>query len=124
MMVDIKGAVEKPGVYDILPEERVVDLIKKAGGLTDKADSSAVNFAMKISDEMAIYIPEKGEEGKNPVLSTGGTGDAGGLDQKVNLNSASASEMETLPGIGPSKSAAIIEFWETNGGFKTIEDLK
>lgn len=59
MMADIKGAVKKPGVYDVHQGERVIDLIEKAGGLTNKADTASINFAMKIGDEMAIYIPEK-----------------------------------------------------------------
>jgi len=127
LMADIKGAVKIPGVYEVNIGERVIDLIEKAGGLLGDADSSSVNFAMKISDEMVVYIPKKGEE----IPKTGGgvvpsgqqnisAPDAG----KVNLNTATASELETLPGVGPAKSAAILEFREVNGGFKTIEDLK
>ncbi|MBT2754658.1 helix-hairpin-helix domain-containing protein [Mesobacillus foraminis] len=125
MMADIKGAVKKPGVYDVHQGERVIDLIEKAGGLTNKADTASINFAMKIGDEMAIYIPEKG--GQGPLagqIPVSGGGESTGNSQKVNLNSASASELETLPGIGPSKSAAIIEFRETSGAFKTVDDLK
>ncbi|MFS0635808.1 helix-hairpin-helix domain-containing protein [Mesobacillus foraminis] len=125
MMADIKGAVKKPGVYDVYQGERVIDLIEKAGGLTNKADTASINFAMKIGDEMAIYIPEKGGQGPPAgQIPVSGGGESTGNSQKVNLNSASASELETLPGIGPSKSAAIIEFRETSGAFKTVDDLK
>lgn len=125
MMADIKGAVKKPGVYDVHQGERVIDLIEKAGGLTNKADTASINFAMKIGDEMAIYIPEKGGQGPPAgQIPVSGGGESTGNSQKVNLNSASASELETLPGIGPSKSAAIIEFRETSGAFKTVDDLK
>ncbi|TCN24639.1 helix-hairpin-helix domain-containing protein [Mesobacillus foraminis] len=125
MMADIKGAVKKPGVYDVHQGERVIDLIEKAGGLTNKADTASINFAMKIGDEMAIYIPEKGGQGPPAgQIPVSGGGESTGSSQKVNLNSASASELETLPGIGPSKSAAIIEFRETSGAFKTVDDLK
>ncbi|WP_404329342.1 helix-hairpin-helix domain-containing protein [Mesobacillus maritimus] len=127
MMADIKGAVKKPGVYEVNNGERIINLIEKAGGLQEDADPSAVNFALKVSDEMVVYIPKKGEEGL-------GEGGVVGLNQqasstgpgagKVNLNTATTSELETLPGIGPAKSSAILEYRESNGAFKTIEDLK
>ncbi|WP_231687931.1 helix-hairpin-helix domain-containing protein [Bacillus sp. FJAT-27251] len=123
MMADIKGAVAKPGVYEIDEGDRIVDLVEKAGGLTEDAESSAINFAMKVSDEMAVYIPGKGEGQEGSILPAGAIG-AGEKEGKVNLNSASAAELETLPGIGPAKSSAIIEYRETAGPFKNIEDLK
>ncbi|WP_423407461.1 helix-hairpin-helix domain-containing protein [Heyndrickxia sp. MSNUG] len=122
MMADIKGAVIKPGVYEIEADDRVIDLIELAGGLTKDAEAASINFAMHVSDEMVIYVPRKGEskEGNVPLQSGQQTQDK----QKVNLNTAAASELETLPGIGPSKAEAIIENRETNGPYKTIEDLK
>ncbi|WP_174730099.1 helix-hairpin-helix domain-containing protein [Mesobacillus harenae] len=118
IMADIKGAVVKPGVYEMKEGERVVDLITAAGGVTEDAEVSGINFAVRITDEMIIYIPRVGEE--NPA---GELADSGSKQGKVNLNKANASELETLPGIGPSKSAAIIEYRETNGSFKNIEEL-
>ncbi len=127
MMADIKGAVKKPGVYEVNSGERIINLIDKAGGLQEDADPSAVNFAMKVSDEMVVYIPKKGED----ILPAGGgvalndqTSSTGPGAGKVNLNTATTSELETLPGIGPAKSSAILEYRESNGPFKTIEDLK
>ncbi|MEH7443137.1 helix-hairpin-helix domain-containing protein [Bacillus sp. JJ1122] len=122
MMADIKGAVIKPGVYEIEADDRVIDLIELAGGLTKDAEAASINFAMHVSDEMVIYVPRKGEstEGSVPLQSGQQTQDK----QKINLNTAAASELETLPGIGPSKAEAIIEYRETIGLYKTIEDLK
>jgi competence protein ComEA len=126
MLADIKGAVSNPGVYEVFENDRILHLIEKAGGLTNEADTTAINFALKVSDEMVVYIPRKGEE----VPYLGGDASIGsgpaenGKQQKVNLNSATASELETLPGIGPSKSAAIIEYRVSTGAFKAIEDLK
>ena len=127
MMADIKGAVKKPGVYEVSNDERIINLIEKAGGLQEDADPSAVNFAMKVSDEMVVYIPKKGEQmvevgggvssNQQPSSTMQGAG-------KVNLNTATTSELETLPGIGPAKSSAILEYRESNGAFKTIDDLK
>ena len=121
MMADIKGAVVNPGVYEILEGGRVVDLIELAGGLADDADPAAINFALYVKDEMAIYVPRIGEN-INAALPIQG-GEASGKET-VNLNSAQSSELQTLPGIGPAKAEAIIEYRETNGPFKSIEDLK
>lgn len=121
MMADIKGAVVNPGVYEIDEGGRVVDLIELAGGLAEDADTAAINFALYVQDEMAIYVPRIGENvnAALPVLvgETAGNG-------TVNLNSAGSSELQTLPGIGPAKAEAIIEYRETNGPYKSIEDLK
>lgn len=123
MKADIKGAVQKPGVYEAAEGDRVIDLLEKAGGLTDKADGTKINFALNITDEMVIYVPEKGEILEEATVEDGkarGQQDNG----KINLNQANESELQMLPGIGPSKAAAIIEHRETNGPFKDVADLK
>lgn len=122
IMADIKGAVKTPGVYQAAEGERVIDLINKAGGLTPSADASKVNFSMRITDEMVVYVPELGEEVEGVSGAFGELTDD--VSDVVNINTAEAGELETLPGIGPSKSAAIIEYREKNGPFKAVEDLK
>lgn len=117
MMADIKGAIVRPGVYEVAEGDRVIDLIKQAGGITQEADAATINFAMRVTDEMAIYIPKKGEQIKQASQQSS-------EKKLVNLNSATASDLETLPGIGPSKAEAIIDFRETNGPYRTIDDLK
>ncbi|MEH6989011.1 helix-hairpin-helix domain-containing protein [Cytobacillus firmus] len=125
MKADIKGAVKKPGVYEAKEGERVIDLLEKAGGLTEKADSTKINFALKITDEMVIYVPEEGEIIEETRAGAGNVEVKGQQDSgKVNLNRADETELQTLPGVGPSKAAAIIEHRDTNGPFKDIEDLK
>ena len=121
MMADIKGAVVNPGVYEIQKGGRVVDLIELAGGLVEDADTASINFALYIQDEMAIYVPRIGEN-VNAALPVQ-AGEAAGKGT-VNLNSAQSSELQTLPGIGPAKAEAIIEYRETNGSFQSIDDLK
>lgn len=122
ILVDVKGEVRSPGVYPGERGDRVIDMIEKAGGLTEEADPQAINFAMRITDEMAIYIPAIGEETiGNLVMENAGV--SGGTDGKVNINKASKEELETLSGIGPSKAQAIIEYREENGAFRTPEDL-
>ncbi|WHY90590.1 helix-hairpin-helix domain-containing protein [Neobacillus cucumis] len=128
IMVDVKGQIKHPGVYPATTGERVIDLIERAGGLANKADESQVNFAEHVQDEMVIYIPAKGETDSPPAALAGGgqTGSTGGAlsNTKVDLNKSDATQLQTLPGIGLAKAAAILEYRETSGGFKTVEDLK
>lgn len=122
IMVDLKGAINSPGVFEAEAGERVIDLISRAGGLTERADQSQVNLAMYVEDEMVIYIPEIGEKQQQQV--GGPPPPPNAKEDLVNLNSADHAQLETLPGIGPAKSAAIIEYREANGPFKSIEDIK
>ena len=127
-MVDVKGAVNTPGVYLLTNEDRVVDAIEKAGGYTEEADTRLVNHAQRLQDEMVIYIPKKGEDLEFKQETTSQTINIPSNNEsssgKVNINSADEAVLTTLPGIGPSKAQAIIEYRENSGSFKTIEDLK
>lgn len=117
-IVDIKGEVIQPGVYEVQPDSRVNDVIQMAGGFTEDADQTQINLAQKIQDEMIIIVHKKGEEGEPQGTSTS---DSAG--QKVRVNYASQEEIETLNGIGPAKAQAIIQYREENGLFQTPEDL-
>ncbi|MCZ0873435.1 helix-hairpin-helix domain-containing protein [Peribacillus sp. AS_2] len=127
--VDVKGAVKSPGIFTAQAGDRVIDLISAAGSFTEKADTDKVNFAQIIEDQMVIYVPEIGEEDKadleNIQVRTSGDavtkGTSGGL---VNLNTATQEDLQTLTGIGPSKANAILEYRETIGKFKEVDELK
>lgn len=127
--VDVKGAVKSPGIFTAQAGDRVIDLISSAGSFTEKADTDKVNFAQIIEDQMVIYVPEIGEEDKGNLenIQVGTSGDAvtkgtsGGL---VNLNTATQEDLQTLTGIGPSKADAILEYRETVGKFKEVDELK
>lgn len=121
IFVDVKGAVEQPGVYEMTTENRVKDVIEKAGGLTKDADQSQVNLAQKVHDEMIIMVPELPDLN----VDSGQTADtvSSNIDGKVRINYATQDEIETLPGIGPSKAQAIIQHREEFGLFQTVEDL-
>lgn len=124
--VDIKGAVVSPGVYEVSDDMRVLDVVKLAGGLTEASDDKKVNLAEKLIDQMVIYIPEIGEEGFELVTQVS-TGDKSITEQDsklININTSSASELQSLNGVGEKKAEKIIQFREENGSFKTIEDLK
>ncbi|MBM7604768.1 competence protein ComEA [Metabacillus crassostreae] len=122
IIVDIKGAIYKPGVYEIEADARVHQLIEKAGGLNSDADEIAINLAAPLQDGMVLYIPKKGETEVNPYTSQ-----EAGLDndqvQKVNINTATIEELQTLTGIGPAKAEAIMTYREENGLFQSPEDL-
>lgn len=122
IMVDIKGAVQYPGVYRLYENDRVIDAIQMAGGYTDEADSNQINHAAKVADEMVIYVPKKGETIQEVATFVGQASQQG--NGKININTATEEDFTKLPGIGPSKARAIIEYREQHGKFKTIEDLK
>ncbi|SOC36354.1 helix-hairpin-helix domain-containing protein [Ureibacillus acetophenoni] len=125
VIVDIKGAVKYPGVYELSSEKRIIDVIELAGGYTEDANSKNINHAQKLQDEMVIYVPrideEMEEEQFKSIVTSPETKSSSNL---VNINMANESELSTLPGIGPSKAQAIIAYRQEQGNFQTVEDLK
>ena len=111
IMVDIKGAVKKPAVYQVDSHARVGDVIALAGGMTSQADNKSVNLAQKVTDEMIIYVASIGE---NITVIPSAT---------VNINTADMTQLQSLTGIGAKKAQDIIDYREQNGPFKTPEDL-
>lgn len=127
VIIDVKGEIKLPGVYHSNQNERVIDVINRAGGLTDHADQTQVNFAAHVQDEMVIYIPAKGEVTAGPANIPASTGPSNGSSTKggkININKADENELQNLPGIGTAKAASIIQYRQENGSFQTIEDLK
>jgi competence protein ComEA len=115
--VHILGQVEQPGLYALRDGDRGVDVVAAAGGFTSEADPAAVNLARFLSDGEQIVVPAVGE-----VPAGGGAG-AVSPDGKVNLNSADATALETLPRIGPAMAQRILDWREANGRFSAVEDL-
>lgn len=122
LLVDIKGAVVSPGVYELTKGDRVDDVIRKAGGLTEEANTDAVNFAQHVKDEMVVYVPVLGEEGAASLIASP-TGADQQADELININNADLSTLLQLNGIGPQKAQSIIDYREANGFFKTIDEL-
>lgn len=126
LVVDVKGAVQKEGVYQLPAGSRVDDAIRLAGGLTETADKKSINLAQKLSDGSVVYVASQGENisvistssATNPSDTSGvGTG-------KVNINRASVSELQTISGIGAKRAQDIIDYRESSGFFKSVEDLQ
>ncbi|WP_086312885.1 competence protein ComEA [Enterococcus sp. 7F3_DIV0205] len=122
--VDIKGAVENPGMYEGTANMRVWDAVMLAGGVNEEADTKQVNFSERIADQMVIYVPKHGEEFQKTEQNNGTQTSQNKETNKINLNQASETELQALPGVGQKKAQEIIRYREENGGFKTIEDLK
>lgn len=123
--VDVKGAVNHPGVYSLPSQSRVTDAIKRAGGLSNLADSKSVNLAQKLQDETVIYVAQKGEkitvveEEKANNIATQGNSKG-----KFNLNKADLSSLQTISGVWAKRAQDILDYRDSQGGFKTIDDLK
>lgn len=128
MYTDIKGSVKEPGIYSFSSEERVYDVLKRAGGLLEEADSDRINFSAKIEDQQVLYIPAVGEEPPehhNQSASPEGKQSTADTEpSKININTASPSELQQIPGIGSVKAQEIIRFREENGSFQKVEDLQ
>ena len=127
IVVDVSGAVVNPGVYELTDGARVSDAIEAAGGLSGDADVSILNRASKVSDGMKVTVPTQGEQ-----VSSAGDGDTGTAASSqsaaqasglVNINTATADELQALSGVGPSTAQAIVDDREKNGLFASAEDL-
>lgn len=129
--VDISGEVKKSGVYEVSSDSRIFEVIEKAGGLTGKADTGAINQAELVKDGQKIVISRKGDNrnvsGSNMAdTSSRSTGAShnGTAQGKININSADVNELQKIHGVGPATAEKIIKFRSSNGNFRVIEDLK
>ncbi len=122
--VYVNGAVARPEIYILPPDALVREAIEAAGGFTDEALADAVNLAQPLVDGLQVYVPLRGEASL-PAPASGPSAAAAGpaVPQIVDLNRATAAQLETLPGIGPSTAARIIAFREENGPFTAVDDL-
>ncbi|MEW6032298.1 MAG: helix-hairpin-helix domain-containing protein [Bacillota bacterium] len=128
VVVHVAGAVLRPGVYSLPEGSRVIDAVTAAGGVKASADPDAVNLARRVADGEQVYIPTRDETRASsawPAVREAQNQAAGGpaTGGKVNINTASQAELETLPGVGPSIARRIIEYRLQNGPFRALEEL-
>jgi competence protein ComEA len=126
--VYVVGAVVRPGVYALPWDSRVEQAIASAGGATSDADLVRVNLAQPVHDGQQVYVPCEAEEATpalpTPVPSMPSAGAPSSSGQKININTASVAELETLSGIGPVLAQRIVDYRQANGAFQKPEDLK
>lgn len=127
--VHVGGCVQAPGVFYLNEGDRVADAVERAGGMTPEAAADGVNLARMLVDGEQIIVASVEEATAMPAVSATGTapttagGAAGAASGKVNINTASSQELQTISGIGEAKAKRIIDYREKNGPFKTVDDL-
>jgi competence protein ComEA len=121
-LVHVVGAVRRPGVYRLSAGQRVQDAIRRAGGAGRGADLQAINLAAKVVDATQVVVPRRGAAA-GAAAATAGAPATGGASAPVNLNSATAEQLDTLDGVGPATAQKILEFRRQHGGFRSIDDL-
>ena len=124
--VHIAGSVVTEGIIELEEGARVADAIKEAGGTTADANTKKINLAQKLQDGQKIYIPNQNVTEEDIMENLGETIEENRINSssKVNINTATQTELELLSGIGPSIASKIISYRKENGKFKTIEDIK
>lgn len=122
IVVEIKGAVARPGLYELEEGARLYDAIQKSGGFLEEADDRLLNLAERLEDERSIYVPYEGEiEFEVAMETTKNFSEEKG--QKININRADANELMQIPNIGPKKAEAILEYRDRVGKFQDVREL-
>lgn len=130
--VYVSGEVVKPGVYVLLATSRIIDALQAAGGPTSAADLVVVNLAAPLVDATQVFIPRIGSTPRATLPrphaginlpTTGTSGDATSATGIVDINSATLSDLDALPGVGPSTAQAIIDYRIANGPYASVDDL-
>jgi len=129
LVVDVKGAVRRPGVYRLAAGARTYDAVRRAGGLTARADRIGVNLAARVVDGGEVIVPERASGMRTAAASPAGAGTdaagdaAPGAPLSLDLNTATEQELEQLDGVGPAIAANIVAYREQHGGFASVDEL-
>jgi competence protein ComEA len=125
VVVDVVGAVRRPGLYRLAQGARVADAVARAGGSTRKADLSLVNLAALVSDGEQVVVPRRGAGvAAGAGVGGAGTASASGIPTgPVHLNSATVEQLDTLPGVGPVTAQKIVDYRQKHGAFTSVDEL-
>jgi competence protein ComEA len=118
LVVDVAGAVRRPGLHELAPGTRIADAVAAAGGATAKADITSVNLAAPIADGEQIVVPARGSG-----AAGASSGAAPSPTAPLDLNSASLEQLDALPGIGPTTAQKILDYRQAHGSFHSLADL-
>lgn len=117
LVIDVVGKVKKPGIVTVPKGSRVFEAIEAAGGLKGKVDTTALNMARVLADGEQLLV------GLEPAVVPGAAAPGGATTAKINLNTATAEQLDTLPGVGPVTAQSILSWREENGRFTSVDDL-
>jgi competence protein ComEA len=118
VVVDVEGAVRRPGLVRLPAGSRVADAVVRAGGVTRRADRSGVNLAAPVSDGQQVLVPRRGAAGAAPAASGGATASG-----PVSLSTATAEQLDALPGVGPVTAQKIVDYRTQHGAFHSVDEL-
>jgi competence protein ComEA len=123
VIVDVAGAVRKPGVYRLASGARVEDALRRAGGATRRADLSQVNRAAKLEDGRQVLVPVRVTAPAAPAAPGGAAAGAAAPAAPINLNTATLEQLDTLDGVGPATAQKILDYRRAHGGFGSVDEL-
>jgi competence protein ComEA len=124
VVVDVVGAVRRPGLYRLAQGARVADAVARAGGSTRKADLSLVNLAALVSDGEQVVVPRRGAGVAAAGAASGSAAGGSGVPTgPVHLNSATVEQLDTLPGVGPVTAQKIVDYRQKHGAFTSVDEL-
>ena len=120
LLVHVVGAVRRPGLYALREGSRVADAVRRAGGATPRADVALINLAAPVSDGTQVVVPGRGPP---PAADGGAAGAGGSASGPLHLNTATAEQLDELPGIGPVTAQKIVDYRQTHGAFTSVDEL-
>jgi competence protein ComEA len=124
VVVDVVGAVRRPGLYRLEQGARVADAVSRAGGATPKADLALINLAAPLADGEQVVVPKRGSAALGTPSAAAGSGGAGGAPTgPVHLSTATLEQLDSLPGIGPVTAQKILDYRQKHGAFTSVDEL-
>jgi competence protein ComEA len=120
VVVDVVGAVRRPGLYRLAHDSRIADALTRAGGATRKADLAQVNLAAPVADGEQIVVPRRGPAG---AVRAPGAAAPGEPSAPVQLSAATLEQLDSLPGVGPVTAQKIVDYREKHGAFQSVDEL-
>jgi len=121
VVVDVVGAVRRPGLYRLPHGARIADAVARAGGALGKADLAQVNLAAPLADGEQVVVPRRGAAGS--AAGAGGSGGPAAPAQPVQLSTATLEQLDSLPGVGPATAQKILDYRTKHGAFSSVDEL-